>query len=61
MFLSAFLSSAMPWFLSFGAGAMLYVIVEDLVPQVSKKGVEHFGLAAFMIGFGFMMLMELLL
>ena len=61
MFLSTFLSSAMPWFLSFGAGAMLYVIVEDLVPHVSKKGVEHFGLAAFMIGFGFMMLMELLL
>jgi ZIP family zinc transporter len=61
MFLASWLSTAMSWFLSFGAGAMLYVIIDDLVPQVHKKGVEHYGLWSFMIGFAFMMLMEMLL
>lgn len=61
MFLASALSGAMSYFLSFGAGAMLYVIIEDLVPQLSKKGVEHYGIWSFMIGLGFMMLLETLL
>lgn len=61
LFLASALSSAMSYFLSFGAGAMLYVVIDDLVPQFSKKGVEHYGIWAFVIGLGFMMLMETLL
>ena len=61
IFLASALSGAMSYFLSFGAGAMLYVIIEDLLPQISKKGVEHYGIWAFMVGLAFMMLMETLL
>jgi ZIP family zinc transporter len=61
MYLASALTSAMPWFLSFGAGAMIYVTIDELLPDAHQQGLEHFGLWAFMIGFGIMMLLETLL
>ena len=50
----------MPWLLAFGAGAMIYVTIDELLPSARKDGFEHYGLWAFMIGFSIMMLLEII-
>ena len=47
----------MPWLLSFAAGAMLYVVVEELVPQSNTRG----GVSGFMAGFLVMMILDVAL
>lgn len=47
----------MPWLLSFAAGAMLYVVVEELVPQAHSRG----GTVGYMAGFLLMMVMDVAL
>ena len=47
----------MPWFLSFAAGAMLYVVVEDLVPQGRGKA----GTGGYITGFLIMMVLDVAL
>jgi len=47
----------MPWFLSFAAGAMLWVVVEELVPQAQGRG----GTAGFLSGFLLMMILDVAL
>ena len=48
---------AMPYFLSFAAGAMLYVVVEELVPQAHSKA----GTCGFVGGFLIMMVLDVAL
>ncbi|MEE3464272.1 MAG: ZIP family metal transporter [Candidatus Enteromonas sp.] len=50
-----------PWLLAFAAGAMFYVILDELLPDSRKGGFEHYGLWAFIAGFLIMMSLELLL
>ncbi len=50
---------ALPYFLSFAAGAMLCVVVEDLVPDFSCAG-EKVGTIFFAVGFSLMMSLDLL-
>ena len=50
-----------PWLLAFAAGAMFYVILDELLPDSRKGGFEHYGLWAFIAGFLVMMSLELLL
>lgn len=47
----------MPWLLSFAAGAMIYVVVEELVPQSNTRG----GVCGFMVGFLVMMILDVAL
>lgn len=47
----------MPWLLSFAAGAMLYVVVEELVPQAHSRA----GTCGFVIGFLIMMVLDVAL
>ena len=47
----------MPWLLSFAAGAMLYVVVEELVPQAHSKA----GTCGFVGGFLIMMVLDVAL
>ena len=47
----------MPWLLSFAAGAMLYVVVEELVPQSNTRG----GVWSFLAGFLAMMILDVAL
>jgi len=49
--------SAMPWLLSFAAGAMLYVVVEELVPQAHSRS----GTCGFVTGFLAMMVLDVAL
>ena len=52
---------AMPYLLSFAAGAMLYVVVEELVPEMSEGEHSHLGVVAFAIGFSLMMALDVAL
>lgn len=51
----------MPWFLAFSAGAMIFVTIEELLPEARKDGHTHYGLWAFMVGFSIMLVLEVLL
>ena len=55
------LNPALPYLLSFAAGAMIYVIVEELVPEMSKGEHSHSGTILFGIGFSLMIILEVLL
>lgn len=59
--LSQSISWLMPWLLSFAGGAMIYAVVEDLMPDFQKSDHPHYGIWAFMIGFAIMMVLEVVL
>ena len=47
----------MPYLLSFAAGAMIYVVVEELIPEMSEG--EHSNIGVIMISVGFTLMMSL--
>lgn len=54
-------ASALAYLLSFAAGAMLYVVVEELIPEMSEGEHSHSGTIAFVIGFALMIVLEVVL
>ena len=52
---------AMPYLLSFAAGAMLYVVVEELIPEMSAGEHSHIGVVLFAVGFSLMMALDVAL
>ena len=52
---------AMPYLLSFAAGAMLYVVVEELIPEMSQGRHSNVGVIAFAVGFSLMMALDVAL
>ncbi|HRY78037.1 MAG TPA: ZIP family metal transporter [Candidatus Izemoplasmatales bacterium] len=61
LLLSAALASIMPWFLAFAAGAMMYVVVEELIPEAHLGEHSNAGTIAVMIGFVLMMILDVAL
>ena len=51
----------MPWLLSFAAGAMIYVVVEELIPEAHLGEHSHLGTLGVMAGFVIMMVMDIAL
>ena len=51
----------MPYFLAFAAGAMLYVVVEELIPEMSEGKHSNVGTVAFALGFVVMMILDVTL
>ena len=51
----------LPYFLSFTAGAMLYVVVEELIPEMSQGRHSNVGTIFFAAGFGIMMVLDVAL
>ena len=49
---------AMPYLLSFAAGAMLYVVVEELIPDMAQGEHSHVGVLLFSLGFTVMMALD---
>ena len=52
---------ALPYFLSFSAGAMLYVVVEELIPEMSEGEHSNLGTVFFAVGFTLMMMLDVAL
>ena len=52
---------ALPYLLSFAAGAMLYVVVEELIPEMSQGEHSNVGTLAFALGFTLMMALDVAL
>ena len=52
---------ALPYLLSFAAGAMLYVVVEELIPEMSQGTHTNVGTIFFAIGFSLMMVLDVAL
>ena len=59
--IAALVVPAMPYFLSFAAGAMLYVVVEELIPEMSAGEHSNIGVIAFAVGFSIMMALDVAL
>ena len=58
---SGIILPALPYFLSFAAGAMLYVVVEELIPEMSEGEHSHLGTIAFAVGFSLMIVLDVVL
>ena len=52
---------ALPYLLSFAAGAMLYVVVEELIPEMSQGKHSNIGTLFFAAGFSVMMMLDVAL
>lgn len=59
--LSRFIIPLMPYLLSFAAGAMLYVVVEELIPEMSHGDHSNIGTLSFALGFSLMMVLDVTL
>ncbi|MBR1911798.1 MAG: ZIP family metal transporter, partial [Treponema sp.] len=51
----------MPYILSFAAGAMMYVVVEELLPEATSNEKSNIGTIGFSIGFALMMVLDVVL
>lgn len=51
----------MPYMLAFAAGAMLYVVVEELIPEYSRGKHSNIGTIGFALGFALMMVLDVVL
>lgn len=51
----------MPYLLSFAAGAMIYVVVEELIPEMSEGEHSDIGVILFSVGFTLMMILDVAL
>ncbi|WP_147612838.1 ZIP family metal transporter [Treponema pectinovorum] len=51
----------LPYFLAFAAGAMIYVVVEELIPEMSQGVHSDIGTTMFALGFTVMMTLDVVL
>ena len=61
VFLAGRLGPFMPWLLSFAAGAMMYVVVEELIPEAHLGEHSHAGTLGVLVGFLLMMILDVAL
>ena len=59
--MSGWISPFMPWLLSFAAGAMIYVVVEELIPEAHLGEHSNVGTLGFIAGFVVMMILDVAL
>ena len=58
---SGLMVPVMPYLLSFAAGAMIYVVVEELIPEMSQGEHSNVGVIMFALGFTVMMVLDVAL
>ena len=51
----------LPYLLAFAAGAMIYVVVEELIPESAQGHHSNFGTIGFAVGFAVMMILDVAL
>lgn len=59
--LAGLVTPILPYMLAFAAGAMIYVVVEELIPEASEGEHSNLGTIAFAIGFALMMVLDVAL
>ena len=59
--LASFVVPVLPYLLAFAAGAMLYVVVEELIPEMAQGEHSHVGVLLFAVGFTVMMALDVAL
>ena len=59
--LAAYITPALPYLLAFAAGAMIYVVVEELIPESTEGEHSNIGTIGFAIGFVIMMILDVAL
>ncbi len=59
--LSSLITPVLPYLLAFAAGAMLYVVVEELIPEASQGDHSNLGTLGFAAGFALMMILDVAL
>lgn len=61
LLLASVATSTMPYLLPFAAGAMLYVVIEELVPEASQGEHSNLSTIGFAIGFALMMVLDVVM
>ena len=61
LLLAGVLTPVLPYVLAFAAGAMLYVVVEELIPEMSEGDHSNIGTVFFTVGFSVMMVLDVAL
>lgn len=59
--LASLMTPILPYFLAFAAGAMIYVVVEELIPEASEGQHSNIGTIGFAVGFVLMMVLDVVL
>ena len=59
--LAGLITPILPYMLAFAAGAMLYVVVEELIPEANEGEHSNLGTIAFAVGFALMMVLDVAL
>lgn len=59
--LASIVTPILPYLLAFAAGAMIYVVVEELIPEASEGNHSNLGTIAFAVGFAVMMVLDVAL
>lgn len=60
LFLAMQIQAIMPWALAFAAGCMIYVVAEEMIPEMKSEEHNHYGVWSFIIGFIVMMVLDCL-
>ena len=58
LFLAMQIQGIMPWALAFAAGCMIYVVAEEMIPEMTSEGHDHFGVWSFITGFVIMLALD---
>ena len=49
LFLAMQIQAIMPWALAFAAGCMIYVVAEEMIPEMKGEGHNHVGVWSFIL------------
>jgi len=58
---ASFILPLLPYLLCFAAGAMIYVVIGELCPEMSENGTSHVAILMFAVGFSLMMVLDVAL
>ncbi len=58
LFLAMQIQGIMPWALAFAAGCMIYVVAEEMIPEMTSEGHGHLGVWSFIFGFVVMLALD---
>ncbi len=59
--LASLMTPVLPYMLAFAAGAMLYVVVEELIPEASEGTHTNMSTIGFALGFVLMMVLDVVM